>query len=95
VPGGGHEVDPLVRCGMSKGKEQRESVRAKGKELNTRTELEGTMNSLWQDLHYGARMLFKNPGITFVVDTRAGPGYWRQHGDLQRRQRGAAATAAL
>lgn len=25
------------------------------------------MNTLWQDLHYGVRMLLKNPGITLVV----------------------------
>src|SRR2546423_12025056 len=25
------------------------------------------MYSLWQDMRYGARMLLKNPGITFVV----------------------------
>src|SRR3989442_15832406 len=25
------------------------------------------MNSLWQDLRYGTRMLLRNPGITFVV----------------------------
>ena len=25
------------------------------------------MNTLWQDVRYGARMLLKNPGITSVV----------------------------
>jgi putative ABC transport system permease protein len=25
------------------------------------------MNTLWPDIRYGARMLMKNPGITFVV----------------------------
>ena len=25
------------------------------------------MNTFWQDLRYGSRMLLKNPGITFVV----------------------------
>lgn len=25
------------------------------------------MQTIWQDVHYGARMLLKNPGITFVV----------------------------
>ncbi len=25
------------------------------------------MHTLWQDLHYGARMLLKTPGVSFVV----------------------------
>src|ERR1700730_15636366 len=32
------------------------------------------MNTLWHDLRYGARMLLKNPGITFVVILALGLG---------------------
>ena len=42
------------------------------------------LETIWQDMRYGARMLLKNPGFTLVAVITLGAGHRREHGDLQR-----------
>jgi hypothetical protein len=50
---------------------------------------------LWQDLRYGARMLWKKPGLHIDCGIDAQLGDRREYGDFQRRECAVAAPAAL
>jgi len=40
------------------------------------------MESVWQDVKYGARLLFNNPGFAWSPFSRS-LSAWREHGHLQ------------
>jgi hypothetical protein len=52
------------------------------------------MESLWQDLRYGIRMMLKNRGFTAVAIVTLA-GYRREYRDIQRRRRGAVALTSI
>ena len=54
-----------------------------------------TIETILQDMRYGARTLLRAPGFTAAALRDAGARHRRQHRHLQRRQRGAVAAAAV
>ena len=53
------------------------------------------LETLWQDVCYGARMLWQKPSLQRHRHPHARARHRRQHGDLQRGQRRAARAAAV
>ena len=55
----------------------------------------GFMETVWQDLRYSARMLFKHPRLHDCRCADAQSWYRREHCDLQYRERGSAAAISI
>ena len=53
------------------------------------------LDTLWQDVRYGFRMLRRTPGFTAAALAHPGARHRRQHGHLHRRRRRAPAAAAV
>ena len=92
-------VDEKMRGGMSRARRRAprrlemgsvEAVKDHVRDVGWESDVE----SVWQDVRYGARTLRRSPGVHRRRGADAGARHRRQHRHLQRRQRRHAAAAA-